>query len=203
MKWFFDSRDKVREGFRGRAHFCLFAAGACVVGGCKTQPYQYRVTEDDQKAKVVAERPITVQYGPLEYYFMRTSERLDMRIINHTGQRIVLLGSRSSVIDPEGARHPLHDRVLAPESYTGMELPPEPRVYPSYGAWQGGLTGTYEPLSGPVDGVPYYWPSETYFGLKSPFEWEWKSGTARLQLVYQAGGRSFEHDFLLVRDRER
>ncbi len=188
---------------RGRVYFLFIAAAlVCLSTGCKTA-YQYRVTEDDEKAKVVEGRPVKLLYGPLEYHFARQREGLDMRIINLSGQRIVLVGQRSYVMDPEGETHPLRDRVLGPGSYTGMALPPEPRVYPNLGTWPGGMTGWYDPLSGPADSTTYYWPNETYFGVKQPFEWHWKSGTARLRLEYQTEGKSFEHDFVLVRERVR
>ena len=167
---------------------------------------RFRVTPDEEKTMVVSPaQPVTVYYGPLKYYFIHSGppERLQMRIINLSDEQIVLVGEWSSVTDTLGISHPLLNRVLAPHSYSGMTLPPEPRIYPPFQAWPGGMQARFEPMSGPSDGSPfYYWQNETFFGVKQPqFDWEWESGTARLRLEYETEGRSFEHDFVLVRER--
>jgi hypothetical protein len=190
------------------------AALACVASGCcstcceagrNRYGYRYRVTQDEEQAKVVAEHPLTLYYGPLEYFFIRAPapERLQMRIINLSDEEIVLVGDWSSVTDTLGISHPLLNRVLAPHSYSGMTLPPEPKLYPPYQGWPGGMQARFEPMSGPSDGSPfYYWPNETFFGVPQPqFDWQWDSGTARLRLEYETEGRSFEHDFVLERER--
>jgi len=176
----------------------------CCVAGRTHYQYQYRVAQGDEKGSVVAAQPVALYYGPLEYYFIRAAppERLQMRIINLTDEQIVLVGEWSSVTDTIGINHTLRNCVLAPRSYSGITLQLEPKIYPTYLGWPGGFEGFYEPMSGPSDGPSaFYWPNQTYYGIKPPFEWEWESGTARLRLEYEAGGRSFEHNFVLVKER--
>jgi hypothetical protein len=191
----------------------VVAALACVASGCCSNcclagrthyEFQYRVAQNAEKASVVAEQPVALYYGPLEYYFIRAGppERLQMRIINLTDEQIVLVGDWSSVTDTIGINHTLLTRVMGPHSFSGITLSPEPKIFPTYLGWPGGFEGYYEPMSGPSDGPSaYYWPNQTYYGVKPPFDWHWDTGTVRLRLEYEAGGRSFEHNFVLVRER--
>jgi hypothetical protein len=191
----------------------VVAALACVVSGCCSNccvagrthyEFQYRVAQNAEKATVVAEHPVALNYGPLQYYFFRAGppERLQMRIINLTDEQVVLVGDWSSVTDTIGINHTLRTRVMGPHSFSGFTLSPEPKIFPTYLGWPGGFEGYYEPMSGPSDGPSaFYWPNQTFYGVKPPWDWQWDSGTVRLRLEYEAGGRSFEHNFVLVRER--
>lgn len=183
----------------------LFAAGSLFLTGCST--YQYRVVQPTTGAPPVASQSVSVHYDPLEYTLSRDHDRLVLQINNPTDDKIVLVGNRSFVVDPNGESHPMRDRVLAPRSFAKLALPPMPftYAYPDYFAYGPGwgwfYAGSwYDPFWGPGWWGP---PPLTYRQVLTSYDWHWKEGPARLRLMYDHGGKTFEHDFEFVREKQK
>ncbi len=111
----------------------LFGATLCL-DGCTT--YRYRIVQPTSGTPPISAQPATIHYDPLDYRLYRFRERLAMHVTNPTADRIVLLGNRSFVVDPNGESHPIRERVLGPHSFTQFLLPPIPftYAYPDYWA---------------------------------------------------------------------
>lgn len=183
----------------------LLAFAVVSFSGCQT--YEYRVVQPPGVAQVVAREPVTIHYAPLDYHLARHQDRLAMRIINPTDDKIVLQGPHSYVVDPKGESHPVRGRVLAPHSFTWMLLPPIPPGYPYYYAADGGWGwgwgwgwgyDWYDPFWG-----PFYAPMVSCHRVFTPYDWTWKTGPARLHLGYDQNGKRFEQNFEFVREREK
>ena len=184
-----------------KALFWLLLLAATLGSGCKT--YVYRVVRPPGIAQPIADQPVTIPYDPLEYRLSRRSGRLDMRIDNPTDDRIVLLGNRSYAIDPRGESHPLRSRVIASHSYTGMLLPPEPKTVTVYD-WGWGWGWGWGPfLPGDPFFVDFYAPPVYYARIVTPYDWEWHKGTAIIHLTYERKGKTFDHEFEIVREPEK
>ncbi len=128
-----------------------------------------------------------------------------MRIINSTTLPVVLDGARSYVVDPEGESHPVRTHVMAPNSYTRMLLPPVPFMiaYPDYyagRAWGWGW-GPYDPFWGPFYGPAFFGPPPvSYARVLTRYDWQWKTGPARIHFTYQQPTNTFEQQFEIVRE---
>jgi len=172
--------------------------------GCGT--YVYRVVQPPGVPKPVVDQPIILRYDPLEYGLVRHNDRLDLRITNPTSDRVILDGTRSFVIDPEGESHAIRAHILGPHSFTRMLLPPLPftYAYPNYywGWGWGWGWGPYDPFWGPYYYGPAYYgpPPVAYTQVMTRFDWTWKTGTARLHLTYERNTNIFEHEFEIVRE---
>jgi hypothetical protein len=194
----------------------LFLLGILALSGCKT--YNYRIVEPADAAQTISDRPVTIRYDPLEYRMVRRRDRLAMRIVNTTDDRMVLRGDRSFVIDAKGETHPVQGRVIGPHSFTRIILPPVPlsyqtvQPYPYYG-WGWG-TGFAQPPFGysypysPFFGGGFYddfynGPLVTNYEIRTPYDWKWRTGPVRLHLTYDRDGRSFDHSFVIDREPER
>jgi hypothetical protein len=183
--------------------FPLLLTAAALVSGCRT--YDYQIVRPAPGGRI-ADQPVTIQYEPLQYRLSRQHERLALHISNPTDDRITLRGDRSYVVDPQGESHPVRGRVIGPHSYTRMLLPPEPITYPYYGygaGWGGGWGGPYSPYWDGFYNDFYYSPSVWYYQTRTPYDWEWKTGLARLHLSYERNGQTFAHDFEFIREREK
>jgi len=187
----------------------LFLGITLCVSGCTT--YQYRVIKPPTTAPPVASRPVTIHYDPLDYQLYRYRDRLAMHVTNPTDDRISLLGNRSYVVDPQGESRPIRSRVLGPHSFTQFLFPPIPftYAYPAYWAygpgWGWGYIGSwYDPLWGPWYG-PGWWgpPPVSYARVITPFDWSWGRGLARIKLTYERKGKTFEHDFEIMREPQK
>jgi len=185
----------------------VLLAGAICLSGCGS--YQYRITQP-AGAGTVGEHPVRLNYAPLEYQLSRWRDRLSVRITNPTEDRISLQTQRSFAVDPRGESHPIHGKVVGPRSYTQLLLPPIPVSYPIYGGgwwgpgwgWGWGV-GWYAPYYDPFWGPVYPPPPPAYYELRTPYDWEWKEGPVRLRLSYDQNGKTFEHDFEIVREKQK
>lgn len=90
----------------------LLLLSILAVSGCRTS--NYRVVEPVGLAGTISDQPVTIRYEPLEYRLARHKERLSLRIVNPTDDRLVLRGDRSFVIDPKGESHRVQGRVIGP-----------------------------------------------------------------------------------------
>jgi hypothetical protein len=188
-----------------RAIFLLGTIILVSLSGCTT--YRYRVVQPPGVAAVETQ-PVRVHVDPLDYTLFARHDRLGMHITNPTDDRILLLGSRSYVIDPQGESHPIRDRALGPHSFTELLLPPIPFSvpYPDYSVygpgWGWGYTGSwYDPFWGPGLG---WWgpPPIAYHRILTVYDWQWKGGPVRLRLAFERNGKNFEHDFEFVKERK-
>lgn len=181
----------------------LLAVAGCV-NGCAS--YAYRVVKPPGVPQLVAKEPVTLHDEPLDYGLARRGDRLGMRLSNPTDDQIVLVENGSYVVDPQGESHPIRGKVLAPHSYIRMRLPPVPQsipypyANPPYPVSFGWGFSTYDPF---WYYDPFYWPPPAYYQIITPYDWQWKSGLARLHLAYERAGKPFTHDFEIVREREK
>ncbi len=192
-----------------RSGLALLVGVTLCVSGCTT--YRYRVVQPASGTPPVAQQPVNIHYDPLDYRLYRYRDRLAMHVTNPTEDRIVLLGNRSFAVDPKGESHPIRDRVLGPHSFTQYLLPPIPftYAYPDYWAYGPGwgyygFYGWYDPFWGPWYG-PGWWgpPPISYAHIYTPYDWTWKKGLVRLKLTYERNGKTFEHDFEIVREPDK
>jgi hypothetical protein len=188
-----------------KAHLLLLSASMVCLSGCAT--YDYRVVKPSGIPQPVADQPVIVQYDPLDYQLVRSKERLAMSIVNPTEDRIILLGERSYVVEPQGESYPLPGRILAPHSHTRMLLPPIPFTY-SYPDWRWGWGwgwAAYNPYWGPYYGAPAYYgpPPPSYYQIMTPEDWTWNTGSARFRLTYERNNKIFEHDFEIIREERK
>jgi len=185
-----------------RHNLILLALAVLCFWGCQT--YQYRIVHPPGGSPVVDKVAVTVHYDPLDYHFSCYHDHLAVNVSNPTDDRIVLEGGRSFAVDPQGESHPLHDRVIGPHSFARLVLPPIPftYAYPEYWDWGPGCgPGWYDPFWGGWYGPWYYGPpSIRYQQVTTVYDWDWKTGLARLQLTYERKEKTFEHDFEIVRE---
>ncbi|MDB6111427.1 MAG: hypothetical protein JWR69_3177 [Pedosphaera sp.] len=180
-----------------------------IASGCQTPTY--RLTQPAGAVQEVGNQPVSVPQDPLDYRFVRNEGRLGMQVFNPTDDYITLLGKESYVVDPSGQTHPFRTGVLAPHSVSGMFLPPVQSVYhatdPNIGNGSGiGFFSHYEDFYYPFH-AGYYddfnpGPGAPYARIATTGKWGWKSGPVRLHLSYQRNGKTFDHNFGFVRDRE-
>jgi hypothetical protein len=183
-----------------RQFFCLAIA---LVALCGCRSYVYRVVQPAGVSETIADKTVTVRYDPLEYRLVRHKDRLAMRVINPTTDRVILDASRSFVVDPEGESHPIRGHILGPRSYTRMLIPPVPFMYayPDYYWGWGWGWGPYDPFWGPYYGPGFYGPPAiSYARVISRYDWTWKTGPARLHFTYERNTNMFEHEFEIVRE---
>lgn len=186
-----------------RNHVLLGLAALCL---CGCQTYQYRILQPAAGAPVIDKVAVTVHYDPLDYSFSRYRDHLVVNVRNPTDDRLVLQGGRSFAIDPQGESHPLRDRVIGPQSFARFLLPPIPLTYPYPDYWDWGPgwgwgPGWYDPFWGGSYGPWFYGPPPvSYERVLTVYDWDWKSGLARLRLTYERNGKTFEHNFEIVRE---
>ena len=176
---------------------------------CGCQSYQYRVVQPPGVPQPILDQPVSLNYDPLEYRFVRRHDRLAMRIFNPTDDAISLQGARSFVIDPEGETHPMHGRIIGPHSYTRMVLPPIPMQITSYSYWGPGVGwGGWGPGWGPGWGWGWGWGADWYppeawtTEIRTQYDWNWHLGPARLQLTYEQAGKTFQQRLEIVREKQ-
>jgi len=181
--------------------FSLLAAVFCFCG-CAT--VQYRVLQPQGVAQIITDQPVQVSYAPLVYHFVRQQNRLSMQINNPTDETIVLVGERSSVVDPAGETRPLRGRLINPRSFVQMLLPPQTISIPytDYWGWGWGWGPYWGPSWGPWGPYNGWWgpPPVSFYTVRTVFDWNWKTGPVRLHLTYDRKGTVFEHDFEIVRE---
>ena len=181
-----------------------------VMTGCAR--YQYAIVEPSHLARTLIEEGTRVAYEPLEYDFAVRDGELSMAIANPTAQPVSIVASKSYVVSPDGASHPLSVAgTIAPRSFTATLLPPQPPVYRSSPAFSFGFgIGSY---SAPFHGGPFvshgfgyhfydsvYEGPREYYAVNPASYWEWETGPVRLRLTYEQGDtNSFTHDLLLER----
>ncbi|HEY7086605.1 MAG TPA: hypothetical protein VH518_00870 [Tepidisphaeraceae bacterium] len=181
----------------------LLLAGGWLIG-C-TQ-YEYDVVRPPELAQHVgAKEDVVIQLDPLEYRLRTVENRLVMRIYNHTDDAMTLVGQRSSVVDPDGQSHPLPTLSMPPGSFIKLILPPPAPVIetnPTFGIGVSGGFGDsrrrgypYDPEYGLADGPRYFTVYDN-----GQFYWDWKGeGSIRLNLAFDRGGKTFEHEFVIGR----
>lgn len=178
-----------------KTKFFLLSLVAVLLCGCQT--YNYRIVQPSTAAPVVGNQPVSLKYSPLEYQLSRDQSHLILRITNPTDERIILLGERSFVVDPQGESHPLRGRVIGPHSYTRLLLPPIPFSYAHPDpTWAWGWGGYHDPFWGPFYGPGFYGPPPLEHDyVYTIYDWHWKTGPVRLRLTYEQANKTFEQNF--------
>lgn len=182
---------------KAKALFPLLLITAALVG---CQSYEYRVVRPPGVGQPIRDQAVIIQNDPLEYNLTRHHGRLDMRINNPTDERIILLGNRSYAVDPKGESHLIRSLVIGPHSFSGMLVPPEPITITSYGWGPGWGWGWGPYLPGDPFFVDFYPPPVYYTEIRTPYDWDWKDGPARIHLTYERNRKTFEHDFEIIRE---
>lgn len=199
---------------------------ACVamLGGCVR--YEYHVIEPPDLAVRVPPREVaTVRSESAEYRLRAHSAQLVIDVYNPGDGPLLLSGSRSVLVDPNGQSHPLLTQTIAPASYIRLWLPPPPsvapRAGPSVSIGFGGAYryGRYRREHDPDRGEryrhgygryayydPFYFDSYrtgTHWAYDEldPASWRWTGeSTIRLVLVFERDGR-FAEDALIISRR--
>jgi len=179
------------------------------IPGCAR--YEYDILQPPDLARHIGTKSdIVVRQDPLEYRLRTVDNRLVMRIHNPTQDPIMLLGPQSSVVDPQGQSHPLRTQTIAPQSFIKLIFPPlRPRVErvgPSIGIGVGGTFGGryrrhYE---GVGYDQPFYDDEPRYLAVvdDDALYWDWRGqGQMRLTLVFDRGGQTLRHQFVIGRKK--
>ena len=182
----------------------LFCLGA---GGCT---YEYDVVEPpDLAGHVGSKSDYVIKRDPLDYRMITYDNRLVIRVFNPTADPIILVGERSTLVDPSGQSHPLRGQTIAPQSFIKLILPPlRPQLEPgpSYGVGFGvGLSERryfdrygYWPGSRDWDGPNYLVVVDD-----NALYWDWDGQTeVRLTLAYDRAGKPFSDSFVFKRVKE-
>jgi len=172
----------------------LIVAIAAVSGGCAN--VEYDLVQPPALAQHIGSKTVTVRREPLEYRLTSDEGHLVIQIYNRAAQPITLLGGSSTIVDPDGQSHPLSSRVMAPQSFIKLILPPvRPiRTAQPLGYSRGYFGPEYPYNDDPFwDGPPYYPdpffdtpPAPEYDDQEGTY-WRWEHGDVRLVLVYLYG----------------
>lgn len=172
----------------------LFAAIAAVSGGCAN--VEYDLIQPPALAQHIGPKTLTVRREPLEYRLTSDEGHLVVQIYNRSAVPITLLGGSSTIVDPDGQSHPLSSRVMAPQSFIKLILPPVGpiRTAQPLGFSRGYFGPEYPYNDDPYwDGPPYYPdpffdepPAPEYDDQEGTY-WRWDHGDVRLILVYVNG----------------
>jgi hypothetical protein len=138
---------------------------------------------------------------PLQYRMRAADGHLVMWIDNPTSDSIQLLGSKSSVTDPDGADHPLHGQIIGPQSSIKEILPPvESQEEPATPTPPPPPINPYDrPGFIPVPGVGQT-DSIAADSRESVYAWQWDDESEiRIHLVFVRDGRQFEQRFTIRR----
>ncbi|HEX4055589.1 MAG TPA: hypothetical protein VHX86_15095 [Tepidisphaeraceae bacterium] len=188
-----------------RTLFAWIVGGATVLSAAGCAQYGFDIRGDGgQQALHVGTSPDTLLADdPLRYRMRALDGRLIIWIANPTPDPIELLGDKSSITDPDGIDHPLHDQIIAPLSSIKEVLPP--------------LENSAEnPAPGPPEPVNPYQRSGFIptpdLGAATPTEansrddlyvWQWDDESEiRLDLIFQQGQRRFEQRFIIRRVKQ-
>jgi hypothetical protein len=181
-----------------------FLLAAALVSGCQSN--KYAGARPTGVPHVIADQPVHFPNDPLEYTLVRDGDRLSMRINNPTSDRVVLLGNRAYVVDPQEKSHPLRSMVIPAHSTARLLLPPEPVKATGHGwtgpGWGGGPGWGWGPYP-PGDAYfhDFYPPPPYYTASPSPYDWNWSNnGLARVHLAFERDRQPFGQDFEIVRE---
>lgn len=201
-------REAVRMISSWMSRLCLCVIAAAAMGGCAR--YEYDIVQPQDLAQRVGRAPVTFPIEDLEYRLQTSSNRLVMLIYNRGDEPIKLLGDESYVVDPRGESHPLTERLIAPDSFIRLILPPQrARVRtrgPTFGVGVGLGYSRYHRRRGfhgggyyPYEPGPYY---STVYDPNDPTFWEWNGEKrVRLMLMFERGDERFSDEFVFHRRR--
>lgn len=186
--------DHTQGGRTPSGIYPLLIALLAVAGGC-TQ-VEYQIVQPPALAQTIGDKTATLRRNPMEYRFTSVEDHLVIRAYNRSAQPITLLGGFSTIVDPQGLVHPLSSRLIQPQSFVKLILPPV-RPIRVEGAPLGMSRIYYGPEfydSDPFwDGPPYYPdpffdspPAVAYEDSLATY-WRWDHGDVRLDLVYLSG----------------
>jgi len=184
---------------------CLFAL--CAFGCTK---YEYVIVDPPDLATTVAGKNESVLNTRSAEYRLRVVENvLVMFIYNRASSSVQLSGSKSVVIGPDGASHPIIGQTIAAGSFIKLILPPpRPQAQPDgpgfhYGVgYSTGRGGRHRsPYAGSGVGVDFYDPpSYTLYDSANPAYWDWHGETqVTLTLSYDHDGAETTDRFVIQR----
>jgi hypothetical protein len=202
----------------------LMAVLLCLGTGCAH--YEYNLVRPPELTRHIGtETDEVFTVDPLQYRLRTVDNRLVVRIYNTTDDPVELLGTRSTVVDPDGQSHPLRGQTIAAGSFIKLIFPPiPPRIYdygPTFGIGVGYGYHTavypYHARPGyhfhPAYGPPYgpYWHDPALYGPRylavveggDTTYWDWKGadGEMRLLLAFQRQGKEFRQEFVFRRQK--
>ncbi len=179
----------------------LFGVGlAALSAGCAQ--YEFNVTREasNTPVHVAISDETRLLDDPLQYRMQAADGHLVMWIDNPTRDSIELLGSKSSVIDPDDVDHPLHGKTIAPRSSIKEILPPMESPPQQAGPTPPPPINPYQ-QSGfiPVPGVGQPNSSEAD-SQQALYSWQWDDESEiHVHLVFVQDGRQFERRFTIRR----
>jgi hypothetical protein len=171
--------------------------------------YDYRVSPGGQAPSVPirSDNDTEMDIDPLQYHMQSASGRLVLFIYNPTPDAIKLVGSKSTVTDPDGVAHPMISQLIPPNGSIKMLIPPE---LPE--ASREADTGAAAQPPGPFqanDQPGYIVPSGADNlapgpqALDDPHYWTWSApGPVNLRLTYVRKGQTFAQSLTVGRKRK-
>jgi hypothetical protein len=192
----------------------LLASFLLILAASGCAKYEFDVTQPPDLVRHIGEKSAeTFNRDPLVYRMQAKDGRLVMLIQNPTSHPITLLGSESTVVDPDGQSHPLMGQTIASGSYIKLILPPmRPRIRetgPSFGVGVGvGISSGHYRHRHFHGGYPYHYDypyhhrpqyAVVYDDVTNLY-WDWEGETqVRLTLAYARGEDFFRHNFTFKR----
>jgi hypothetical protein len=170
--------------------------------------YDYTVNPGGQAAATAIQpgNETRLDIPPLQYHMQTAGGRLVVFIYNPTPEPIKMVGSKSTVTDPDGLAHPMVSQLVPPNASIKMIIPPElpesSREADTGGASAPGPFAAndqpgYILPSGP-DNVTPGPPA-----LNDPHYWTWSTpGPVHLSLTFQTPERTFVQTFTVGRTRK-
>jgi hypothetical protein len=156
--------------------------------------YEFNIVSPaDLRQHIGVDRDVRVTLAPIEYRLRAYEDHLVIQIYNRSNEAILLLSDQSAVVDPQGESHAVRGKVIAPEAYIKLILPPMPHYAAMYGPGFGLGVG-YGYGFGPRFGGGFYdpfWDGPRYVAVEEPgvSYWRWEGlGNVRLLLAFQQGG---------------
>jgi hypothetical protein len=178
--------------------------GIFLIGGCT---YVYDVVRPPEVAGHIGDKiDYVFPRDPLEYRMRSVDSLLVVQIYNPTDDTITLLGSQSSVVDPNGQSHPLRTQTMASHSFVKFILTPQPPVIQNNGPSLGigiGVISSRSRRRFIDDG--FYDTEPRYFVVMDDqaLYWEWDGETeVRLLLAFDRNGKQFSHEFVIARKKK-
>ncbi len=185
------------------AHFpfawvvCCTALG---ISGCAQYGFDISGEGGQQALHVGDSQDTLLADDPIRYRLRAVDGRLVMWIVNPTPDPIELLGEKSTVTDPDGVDHPLHDQTIPPLASIKEVLPPMEAFAENPAPGPPQPVNPYQ-QSGfiPTPDLGAATPTGSNSG-NSLYSWQWDDESEiRLDLIFQQGQSRFEQRFIISR----
>lgn len=173
-------------------------AVAVLLAGCAQS--RFSVVEPTEFARTVEMNHSFMQRPPIDYQIFVENNRLRMYLNNHADTPIKIVGGDSYVIDAHNQSLALFDKVIPPNTFIAITMPPRrPRGGGGVGFGVGVGGGSDGTFGGVGIGTGYH---DDYDAVDDPPYYDWPGGDLRVHLLLEQDGKRTEHEFLFRREQK-